>query len=177
MKRNGRPSGPGTVPWTGSNSSVPAKASAVTISGLVRNESVAALPSFRPGKFRLNEDTMVLVSSRPTSERRHWPMQGPQALASTLPPIRSNVSMIPSRLMVWKIRSDPGVIMNGVFARSPALMPCMATCAARRMSSYEEFVHEPIRVALISAGQRLARTSAPSFETGRARSGEWGPTM
>ena len=89
------------VPWTGSNSSVPAKARAVTISGLVRNERVAALPSFRPGKFRLNEETMVFVSSFPTSERFHWPMQGPQALARTVPPISSNVAMIPSRLIVW----------------------------------------------------------------------------
>jgi len=42
---------------------VPANASAVTISGLVRKDSVAWLPSFRPGKFRLNEETMVFVSS------------------------------------------------------------------------------------------------------------------
>ncbi len=101
MKRNGLPSGPGIVPFTGSNSSVPAKASAVTISGLVRNDSVEALPSLRPGKLRLNEETMVLVSSRPTSMRFHWPMQGPHALASTVPPIFSNVSIMPSRLIVW----------------------------------------------------------------------------
>ena len=31
--------------------------------------------------------------------------------------------------------------------------------------------------ALISAGQPFARTSAASFETGRSRSGECGPTM
>jgi hypothetical protein len=80
---------------------VPANASAVTISGLVRKDSVAALPSLRPGKLRLNEDTMVLTSSLPTSERFHWPMQGPQALASTVPPICSKVAMMPSRLIVW----------------------------------------------------------------------------
>ena len=89
------------VPCTGSNSRVPAKASAVTISGLVRNESVAALPSFRPGKFRLNDDTIVLVSSARTSLRFHWPMHGPQALASTVPPILAKTSMRPSRLIVW----------------------------------------------------------------------------
>ena len=71
VNRKGRPSGPGRVPWTGSNSSVPAKASAVTISGLVKNERVAALPSFRPGKFRLNDDTIVFVSSARTSRRFH----------------------------------------------------------------------------------------------------------
>ncbi len=89
------------VPCTGSNSSVPPKAIAVTISGLVRNESVEALPSLRPGKFRLNEETMVLVSSLPTSLRFHCPMHGPHAFASTVPPIFWKVSMMPSRLMVW----------------------------------------------------------------------------
>ncbi len=89
------------VPCTGLNSSVPANASAVTISGLVRNDRVAALPSFRPGKLRLNEVTMVLLSWLPTSERFHCPMHGPQALASTVPPICSKVAMMPSRLMVW----------------------------------------------------------------------------
>ena len=49
------------VPCTGSKSSVPAMASAVTMSGLVMNDSVEALPSLRPGKFRLNELTIVFV--------------------------------------------------------------------------------------------------------------------
>ncbi len=80
---------------------MPANASAVTISGLVRKESVAWLPSFRPGKFRLKDETMVFASSLPTSDRFHWPMQGPHAFASTVPPIFSNVAMIPSRLIVW----------------------------------------------------------------------------
>ena len=44
---------------------------------------------------------MALLSSLPTSERFHWPMHGPQALASTVPPIFSKISMMPSRLMVW----------------------------------------------------------------------------
>ena len=69
------------------------------------------------------------------------------------------------------------MIRNGVRARSPALMPCMATWAARRMSSYEELVQEPMSAALIPAGQPFARTSAASFEIGRSRSGECGPTM
>ena len=80
---------------------MPAKASAVTISGLVRKDRVAALPSFRPGKLRLNDETMVFVSVAPTSDRFHWPMHGPQALASTVPPICSNAAMMPSRLIVW----------------------------------------------------------------------------
>lgn len=35
-----------------------------------------------------------------TSVRFHWPMQGPQALASTVPPTFSNRSRKPSRSMV-----------------------------------------------------------------------------
>ena len=143
----------------------------------MRKDSVAWLPSFRPGKFRLNDETMVFASSLPTSDRFHWPMHGPHALASTVPPICSNVAMIPSRLIVWWMRSDPGVIRNGVRARSPALMPCIAMWAARRMSSYDELVHDPMSAALMPAGQPFARTSAASFETGRSRSGECGPTM
>ena len=100
MKRKAFPSGVVSVPWTGSNSREPPNASAVTISGLVRKERVAALPSFRPGKLRLNDETMVFASSFATSPRRHWPMHGPQALARTVPPICSNVVMIPSRRIV-----------------------------------------------------------------------------
>ena len=40
-------------PTVGSVSSLPERAYAVTISGLAKKESVAALPSLRPGKFRL----------------------------------------------------------------------------------------------------------------------------
>ena len=47
------------------------------------------------------------------SVRFHWPMQGPQALASTVPPTRLNTSMRPSRSMVARICSLPGVIVKG----------------------------------------------------------------
>ena len=99
------------------------------------NDSVEALPSFRPGKFRLKELTIVFVWSGPMSVRFHWPMHGPHALASTVAPMLVKVSTSPSRLMVWKTRSDPGVTRNLALALSPAFMPCMATWAARRMSS------------------------------------------
>ena len=69
------------------------------------------------------------------SVRFHCPMHGPHALASTVPPIALNVSTSPSRLIVWNTRSEPGVIRNFALALSPALSPCIATCAARRMSS------------------------------------------
>ena len=129
------PSGAVRVSVSGLNSRVPASASAMTMSGLVMNDSVEALPSLRPGKFRLNELTMVLVSSALMSVRFHCPMQGPQALASTVPPILVNVSTRPSRLTVWKTRSEPGVTRNVDCAFSPAFRPWVAMWAARRMSS------------------------------------------
>jgi hypothetical protein len=107
----------------------------VTISGLARNERVSFTPSLRPGKFRLKELTMDSALPFTASARFHCPMQGPQAFASTVPPICSKVSRKPSRFIVWKIRSEPGEIKNGVFALRPALRPCLAMCAARPMSS------------------------------------------
>ena len=38
-------------------------------------------------------------------------------------------------------------------------------------------MQEPISALVIRAGHRFSRTSAASFEIGRPRSGEWGPTM
>ena len=47
------------------------------------------------------------------SVRFHWPMQGPQALASTVPPTLLNTSIKPSRSIVALICSLPGVMVNG----------------------------------------------------------------
>lgn len=47
------------------------------------------------------------------SVRFHWPMQGPQALASTVPPTFSKISIKPSRSIVARICSLPGVMVNG----------------------------------------------------------------
>ena len=62
MKRNALPSGPvdGAVHRV-ELERARRSASAVTISGLAMNDSVAALPSLRPGKLRLKEETMVLA--------------------------------------------------------------------------------------------------------------------
>ena len=49
--------------------------------------------------------------------------------------------------------------------------------AARVMSSYDEFVHEPTHAAESRTGQSWSRASAPMRDTGRARSGVCGPTM
>ena len=42
------------------------------------------------------------------------------------------------------------VTKKAVFAFRPAFSPCLATCAARLMSSYEELVQLPISAALSS---------------------------
>ena len=47
------------------------------------------------------------------SVRFHWPMQGPQALASTVPPTLLKTSIRPSRSMVALICSLPGVMVKG----------------------------------------------------------------
>ena len=70
-----------------------------------------------------------------TSVRFHCPMQGPHALASTVPPSFSKTSTRPSRSIVARICSEPGVIVKGTFALIPAASACLATDAARCMSS------------------------------------------
>ena len=62
----------------------------------------------RLAKLRLYEVTIVLGAPS-WSERSHWPMHGPHALASTVPPADSNTSMSPSRAIVARTCSDPGV--------------------------------------------------------------------
>ena len=64
------------------------------------NESVAGLPSLRAGKLRLNELTIVLGVPLGKSSRCHWPMHGPQALASTVAPKSWKTDSSPSRSMV-----------------------------------------------------------------------------
>ena len=85
------------------------------------NDSVAVLPSLRAGKFRLNEDTIVFVSPLVMSSRRHWPMQGPHTFASTVAPIASRSSRSPSRSIVARTCSDPGVISRGDLTFMPAV--------------------------------------------------------
>jgi hypothetical protein len=80
------PSVPFNLSFVGSKLRVPAIDSAVTSSGDVTNAWVAGLASLRPVKLRLYDVTMVFFSPFLTSLRSHWPMQGPQALARTVPP-------------------------------------------------------------------------------------------
>jgi hypothetical protein len=72
----------------------------MTISGLPMNELVSGLPSLRLAKLRLNDVMIELAVPSAMSSRFHWPMQGPQALASTVAPISSRVASWPSRSMV-----------------------------------------------------------------------------
>ncbi len=73
---------------SGLNESRPASAKATTSSGLAMKLIVEVSPSLRPGKLRLYEVTIVFA--RPAVGRRHCPMQGPQALASTEAPTASS---------------------------------------------------------------------------------------
>ena len=113
------PSGASMVSVVGSKSSRPARASAITVSGLVTKLSVFAEPSLRLGKLRLNELTMVLGLFVTSLERSHWPMHGPHALARTVAPMASKSASSPSRSMVARICSEPGVMSSSHFALRP----------------------------------------------------------
>src|SRR6185295_1559760 len=109
---------------------------------------------------------------------RHCPMHGPQAFASTLPLISFRDFIWPSRSMVARTCSEPGVTMNETADFTPCAFACSATSAARLMSSYEELVQLPMSAAEILSMKPFleSATSALSLEIGRARSGECGPT-
>mmetsp|Transcript_7113 Transcript_7113/g.10671 ORF Transcript_7113/g.10671 Transcript_7113/m.10671 type:complete len:230 (-) Transcript_7113:1286-1975(-) len=131
---NSPPPGVGMESLSGSKVMVPAKAQAVTSSGEVTKAWVWGLPSLRLAKLRLYEVRMELASPC-FSCLFHWPMQGPQALASTVPPAFSKVSTRPSRAMVARTCSDPGVMRKGALQVSPAAMAWATRSAQRVMSS------------------------------------------
>src|SRR5690606_34794272 len=87
----------------------PAIARAVTISGEATKAWVFGLPSFRFAKFRLNDVIIEFFRSGSSECLAHCPIQGPQALASTTPPISLKVSRKPSRSTVYRTISEPGV--------------------------------------------------------------------
>ena len=89
----------------------------------------------------------------------------------------SSEDICPSRSMVARTCSEPGVTMNGTAVATPRAFACSATSAARLMSSYDEFVQLPMSAAEMSSTNSLlpSETSAASCEIGRARSGECGP--
>ena len=97
--------------------------------------SVLGLLSLRAGKLRLNEVRIELASPFEMSSRFHWPMQGPQALASTVAPMPASSAIWPSRWMVLWICSEPGETQSVHFAVAPCAAAWRATSAAREMSS------------------------------------------
>src|SRR5690606_17105117 len=137
------PSGAVSVSVVGSKSSRPARAIAITVSGEVTKASVLEDPSLRLGKLRLYEFTIVFGCPVIDSGRDHWPMQGPQALASTVAPTASRSASRPSRSIVARICSEPGVTSSSVWAVRPLAAAWRAIDATRVMSSYDEFVQEP----------------------------------
>ena len=162
---------------TGSKSSDPASARATTVSGDVTNANVDASPSLRFGKLRLYEVTIEFGVPSATSDRDHWPMHGPHALARTVAPAASNTSSRPSRSIVARTCSEPGVMSSGVRTCRPWSAAWRSTDAARLMSSYDELVHDPTSADDTSTGQPSARASSPRSDTGRERSGVCGPLM
>ncbi len=62
-------------------------------------------------------------------------MHGPQALASTVAPAASKVSSSPSRSIVARTCSEPGVIISSVFTFRPLSAAWRRIEAARVMSS------------------------------------------
>jgi hypothetical protein len=78
---------------------------------------VAALPSLRPRKLRLNEVTIVFAPRASLPSRRHWPMHGPHALASTVAPIARSARSCPSRSIVARVRAEPGATRNSAATR------------------------------------------------------------
>ncbi len=110
-------------------------ANAVTISGEATNACVFGLPSLRAAKLRLKEVMIEFLRLGSLLWRAHWPMHGPQALASTTPPILSKVARMPSRSAVYRTCSLPGVMVNSLFAFSFLSMACCASDALRVRSS------------------------------------------
>lgn len=81
------------------------------------NKQRTGLPSLRAAKLRLYDVMIELASPLATSVRFHCPMQGPHALASTVPPTFKNTSVRPSRSMVARICSLPVLVVRCVFLR------------------------------------------------------------
>lgn len=62
-------------------------------------------------------------------------MQGPQALARTVPPAEEKVESVESRSKVARICSEPGVMKKEAFGARPAAEACLTRSSARVMSA------------------------------------------
>ena len=96
---------------------------------------------------------MVFFSCLSAPSRAHCPIQGPQALAKTLPPISSKVFKKPSLSTVNLTCSEPGVMVYSALTSRFLSLACLATEAALAISSYDELVQEPIKPTSIFVGQ------------------------
>jgi hypothetical protein len=67
--------------------------------------------------------------------------------------------------------------VNLLFVSSPWSAASLAIEAERVISSYEEFVQEPMRATFNSVGQPFFTTSSLNLEMGVARSGVKGPLI
>ena len=156
---------------------VPANVNAVTSSGDATKACVLGFPSFLLAKLRLKDVMMLLVLASSEPWRFHCPMQGPQALARTTPPILTKASSCPSRAMVSRIFSDPGVMMNSDLALRPFAAASLAIDAERSRSSYDELVHDPMSPTESVSGNLFSLTAVANWESGQALSGVKGPLM
>ena len=126
---------PVRVSRAGSNDSLPARARAVTISGLAMKFFVVALAIVAHGKVAVvGRQDRVRYAATP-GERRHCPMHGPHAFASTFAPMPR---ALPSgrRARSWRgfarSRASP---CSGTAAWIPCARACAATSAERLISS------------------------------------------
>ena len=87
----------------------------------------------------------------------------------------SNILSIPSLSAVYLTCSEPGFIPKSDFVVRFFSTACFAIEAALVKSSYEEFVHDPIRPQSTFKGQSFSFALSPISETGVAKSGVKGP--
>ena len=105
-------------------------------------------------------------------------MHGPHALASTVAPIASRSASRPSRSIVARTCSEPGVTSSCVLARRP----CAAAYARDRRGARDVLVRRvgartDERGRDLGRARRCARAHAPTSPTSCTRSGVSGPLM
>ena len=167
-----------SVSVIGLKSNFPEIAIAATISGEVTKACVFGFPSARFAKFLLNECTIEFFSCFSAPSRAHCPIHGPQAFVKIRVPVNLlNVSIRPSRSAVNRTCSEPGLIPKIALGCSPFSTASATIDAARDKSSYDEFVHDPIKAHSISVGQSFAAALSFISATGVAKSGVKGPLM
>src|SRR3972149_1775559 len=90
---------------------------------------------------------MVFGSPFFSSGLLHCPIHGPQAFARTVAPIDLRDSIWPSRSIVARICSEPGVTRSGIFALTPFTLACSVRFPSQYISSQEEFGQVALRAS------------------------------